>query len=586
MNMFTLVTIMNLFENFNFALLDDPDFKEDAVRESLIKPLLNTLGYSASDPNHRIIRSKTLTHPFVKTGSNRKNKIKSIPDYLMEVDGTYAWVLDAKAPKQAIIGSDHRDQAYFYAIHPDIRTRYYALCNGSEFILFDVSRKDAVLYFLLTEIDQYWQQLVDLLSPAAYSKTVAHTTVEYESAPFDYTALKPLREIKPRKQSAKRHYGVHGYFTRQVWNVVQAYVEHFTKPGDVVLDPFGGSGVTAIEALILGREAIHIDINPLSIFIVENLISSVSMTKIAEEYNHVISDFAANKPETNAEIRKALTKYNYPTGMALPKNSDVGTVEELFSPKQLAQLAYLKYLIQQVNDEDVRGVLMLMFSGLLNQINLTFHASKGRSPGRGNSAMFAYYRYRIAPEPSMLEILPRFELRYKRVMVAKKEIAPLITSRTLENAHIYQDSATKLENILSESVDYIYTDPPYGAKIAYLDLSTMWNAWLELPVTEEDKELEVIEGGELGKSGEQGAAKNNQRGKRQLPFQSQGIDDQRFFIFVTGNLPEQTLAALDEVHEQEQGADDRTQQPPEFLKRGIFKIADHVNPPPVRWRFV
>lgn len=54
-----------------------------------------------------------------------------------------------------------------------------------------------------------------------------------------------------------------------------------------------------------------------------------------------------------------------------------------------------------------------------------------------------------------------------------------------------------------ESVDYIYTDPPYGAHIAYLDLSTMWNAWLGFEVSEKDKKLEAIEGGELEKSKEE-----------------------------------------------------------------------------------
>jgi hypothetical protein len=52
----------------------------------------------------------------------------------------------------------------------------------------------------------------------------------------------------------------------------------------------------------------------------------------------------------------------------------------------------------------------------------------------------------------------------------------------------------------AESVDYIYTDPPYGAKIPYLDLSTMWNAWLGLEVSDADRSLEAIEGGELAKS--------------------------------------------------------------------------------------
>ena len=46
-----------LFADFDFALLDDPDFREDSVREELIVPLLTALGFSASPP-FRIIRSK------------------------------------------------------------------------------------------------------------------------------------------------------------------------------------------------------------------------------------------------------------------------------------------------------------------------------------------------------------------------------------------------------------------------------------------------------------------------------------------------------------------------------------------------
>jgi len=36
---------------------------------------------------------------------------------------------------------------------------------------------------------------------------------------------------------------------------------HYTKPGDLVLDPFVGGGTTAIEAKLLGRPCIALDIN-------------------------------------------------------------------------------------------------------------------------------------------------------------------------------------------------------------------------------------------------------------------------------------------------------------------------------------
>ena len=60
-----------------------------------------------------------------------------------------------------------------------------------------------------------------------------------------------------------------------------------------------------------------------------------------------------------------------------------------------------------------------------------------------------------------------------------------------------------LNRIHDETVDYIYTDPPYGAKIQYLDLSTMWLAWLDLPVSGFDRQQEIIEGGRLEKTKEE-----------------------------------------------------------------------------------
>ena len=64
---------------------------------------------------------------------------------------------------------------------------------------------------------------------------------------------------------------------------------------------------------------------------------------------------------------------------------------------------------------------------------------------------------------------------------------------------IKEGTATKLTEIDSETIDYVYTDPPYGANIAYLDLSKMWIAWLNLN-RKSRNEQEIIEGGSLENS--------------------------------------------------------------------------------------
>jgi DNA modification methylase len=491
-----------IFSNFDFTLLDSPDFKEDSVREELVSPLLNALGYFAKG-DFKIRRSKSFQHPFVKTGSG-KHELKSVPDYLLEAKGKYVWVLDAKSPNEEIKTGDNKQQAFFYAIHPEINVKIYALCNGKEFIAFN-RNNETLIYFHLSEIEKHWEDLTKLLSADAFGKektkeTVKETKSEKE---FDYLSRKPLAEIKKvRKRAARRHFGVHGYFTKQSWDVVQAYIRNFTKPNDLVLDPFGGSGITVVEALMTKRKGIHIDLNPLSIFLVNGLITSTDLQELHDSFEKIKSEYIKNFPENEDQYEEYLSKYPYPKGDILPKGSDVKTVEKLFSKRQKAELAYLKHLIKKIKNVGVRKALELAFSTTLTKINRTYHHSTYASKNAGDCSAFRYYRYRIAPEEVLLNTIETFEGKLKRIIAAKNEIAPLINEQTVQNAQIVKGTATNLDFIENESVDYIYTDPPYGKKIQYLDLSIMWNAWLDLEVTEEDYKLEAIEGGEQKKSKE------------------------------------------------------------------------------------
>ena len=157
-----------MFSKFDFRLLNDPDFKEDAVREELISPLLSKLGYSAGGPN-KIIRSKSLEHPFVHIGT-KKHNVKIIPDYLLVIDDKHKWILDAKSPKENILKGKHPEQAFSYAIHPDVRAFRYCLCNGKQLVVFEVNRKDPVLIANLDNFDQCYEQINNLLSPVAFTK--------------------------------------------------------------------------------------------------------------------------------------------------------------------------------------------------------------------------------------------------------------------------------------------------------------------------------------------------------------------------------------------------------------------------------
>jgi hypothetical protein len=153
---------------FDPSILNDPGFKEDAVREEIVTPLLKELGYSAAGKD-RIVRSKPLVHPFVHIGTIQR-KINIIPDYLLEIESKFMWVLDAKAPGEEILHGPNVEQAYSYAIHKDVRVPIYALCNGNELVAFHVSQQEPILHVSIRDFERRWNEIVKVLSPIAMSK--------------------------------------------------------------------------------------------------------------------------------------------------------------------------------------------------------------------------------------------------------------------------------------------------------------------------------------------------------------------------------------------------------------------------------
>ena len=122
----------NIFNGLNFATIaNDPNFKEDSVREEIIMPILRKIGYDSAS----IIRGPQLRDPFLKRGSKRY-PVRLVPDYVLKIDSSYACVIEAKAPKHCVNDQDSIEQAFCYANHPEIRSTYFAVCNGLEFLMF------------------------------------------------------------------------------------------------------------------------------------------------------------------------------------------------------------------------------------------------------------------------------------------------------------------------------------------------------------------------------------------------------------------------------------------------------------------
>lgn len=89
-------------------------------------------------------------------------------------------------------------------------------------------------------------------------------------------------------------YIMHKYFARKQEDVIREYIKSHTREGDLVLDPFCGSGVMIGEALRLNRRIIGIDVNPVAIFISRNTVQFVETERIIEEFTKIKEDVATD----------------------------------------------------------------------------------------------------------------------------------------------------------------------------------------------------------------------------------------------------------------------------------------------------
>lgn len=326
--------------------------------------------------------------------------------------------------------------------------------------------------------------------------------------------IDPIRQrIPAERQSARRHYGVHPYFTRRPHNVVRRYILNYSNEAETILDPFGGSGVTAIEAFLENRRGVQNDISPLANFIASGIASLADGT--LAEYREALMQLRSRCQMmlenlialTDTDLIEQEIAHRLPENVRMPSSADVERYYELFTRKQLLSLASLKDAIDELVPSPAKSGMLLAWSATLAKLNKTFLSAKGRLPSRGGSSIFSIYRYKIARDPVELPPWKTFEERAQNVIDAKREIDSIIELKRRSGGwhgkfEVYGCDVKELEERFVGQIDYIFTDPPYGGHISYLDLSTLWTVWLGLSPSESARRHELIVGGEQNHSEE------------------------------------------------------------------------------------
>jgi 16S rRNA G966 N2-methylase RsmD len=114
---------------------------------------------------------------------------------------------------------------------------------------------------------------------------------QYDQETDDYNVGAFTHQITTTKATAI--YNMHSYHQgKKPHDAIRQYIRHYTQPDDIVLDPFSGSGSTALAALMETRTAIAIDRSPAATFITKNYCTSVDPTALEVAFHRLRTSLA------------------------------------------------------------------------------------------------------------------------------------------------------------------------------------------------------------------------------------------------------------------------------------------------------
>ena len=389
--------------------------------------------------------------------------------------------------------------------------------------------------------------------------------------------LKPIR--LPETITVPRTdpiYNCHAYLTKVPIGAIRPFIETFTRPGEVVVDFFAGSGMTGLAALTLNRRARLSDISVLGKHIATGYLTDAPARDVRVAADQVMARarealgplYMTRRGSDGATVEMIRTIWSFTylcpscgnemvfhealtarggvpqqcpscggpfTRRSWPRGEDVpvevvlqgengrqvgqgvcdtdrrkmraaslderlsqvpslpitedremfsrsglgrsGLTEtgKFFSPRNAIALLELWRSINEVEDGEIRQQLRFAFTAILPRSSMRYQWSAKRPLNAQNQT---YYIAPVYFEWNVFDLYGRkvnAVIRANDVLYCDNE---MLSTEKLCDVSYEIASAEQLAHLDDNSVDYVFTDPPFGSNIFYSDMSLFHEAWL------------------------------------------------------------------------------------------------------------
>lgn len=257
------------------------------------------------------------------------------------------------------------------------------------------------------------------------------------------------------------HY-IHPYTAKLIPQIPRYVMEKYTSKNDIVLDPFCGSGTTLLEARLLCRNAVGIDINPLAVLISEAKTTLVDI----DELNLAIYIV---KKKVKKEKGKIIVEFP--------------NIDYWFSKEAQIELSRIKRSIKHLNgrlNESTNKFLLVCFSSIIRKSS---YADPRMAKTYKSKRVVERIRNGWTPSP-LKYFVEALEKNSERL----KSLSEYLNGNN-NYVKVFQGDGRETSAILNrhgiEKVDFIITSPPYINAQDYFRSYKLELWWLGLATPKE-----------------------------------------------------------------------------------------------------
>lgn len=246
-------------------------------------------------------------------------------------------------------------------------------------------------------------------------------------------------------------HSIHPYHAKYIPEIPKNFIKKYSKVGDKVLDPFCGSGTTLLEAQLLKRRSVGVDLSFLATKISKAKTTIVDPALIKDAHNDLMKKYY---------LLNEYNSYNFPD-------------KSIWYTRETSEiLDKLLTLIDAIDEIDIKNIFQVAFSSILKTVS-----NKRKTWNNG------YIADNVLPNVEYIG--DAFKVFNKKMESYYKKYSDLWKTMVMnENNQVEVHHANILDFSSIDSFDLVVTSPPYPFAVDFVKYNRLSYYWFGQNVIE------------------------------------------------------------------------------------------------------